>query len=126
MPAHDNTSPPSGPDGTVYLVLDDFGRFGRAWRETDEGKADRQTVVANLLSGQYEHPLRIVAFNAAEGWARDVTAEIAGEISERICDDADLSSSLRDFLDRAVPPRPGPGSWADAGLEPGRPGRGQL
>jgi len=35
-------------------VLDDFGRFGRAWRETDECEADRQTVVANLLSGQYE------------------------------------------------------------------------
>jgi hypothetical protein len=125
MPAHDNTSPPSGPDGTVYLVLDDFGRFGRAWRETDEGKADRQTVVANLLSGQYEHPLRIVAFNAAEGWARDVTAEIAGEISERICDDDERAPALRDFLDRAVPPRPGPGSWAVSGLEPLRPGTGQ-
>jgi hypothetical protein len=27
--------------------------FGRAWRETDEGEADRQTVIANL----YERPL---------------------------------------------------------------------
>ena len=124
MPAHDNISP-SGSDGTVYLVLDDFGRFGRAWRETDEGEADRQTVIANLLSGQYERPLRIVAFDAAEGWARDVTAEIAGEISERIYDDADLTPALRDFLDRAVPLRPGPGSWADAGLEPAMPGTGQ-
>ena len=94
----------------MYLVLDDFGRFGRAWRETDEGEADRQTVITNLLSGQYERPLRIVAFHAAEGWARDVTAEIAGEISEHIDDDADLTPALRDFLDRAVPLRPGPGS----------------
>ena len=125
MPAHDNTSPRSGPDDTVYLVLDDFGRFGRAWRETDEGKADRRTVVANLLSGQYERPLRIVAFHAAEGWARDVTAEIAGEISERIYDDDERAPALSDFLDRAVPPRPGPGSWADSGLEPVRPGTGQ-
>jgi hypothetical protein len=125
MPAHDNTSPPSGPDGTVYLVLDDFGRFGHAWRETDEGRADRQTVIANLLSGQYERPLRIVAFHAAEGWACDVTAEVAGEISEHIYDDADLTPALRNFLDRAVPLRPGPGSWADPGLKPSIPGMGQ-
>jgi hypothetical protein len=91
MPAHDNTSLPSGPDGTVYLVLDDFGRFGRAWRETDEGEADRRTIITNLLSGQYERPLRIVAFHAAEGWARNVTAEIASEISERIYDYDDLA-----------------------------------
>jgi hypothetical protein len=57
MPARDSTSPRSGPDGTVYLVLDDFGRFGRAWRETDEGKADRQTVVANLLSRNFDFPI---------------------------------------------------------------------
>jgi hypothetical protein len=122
MPAHDHTSPPS--DGTVHLVLDDFGRFGRAWRETDEGEAGRQTVITNLLAGQYERPLRIVAFDAAEGWARDVTAEIAGEISERIYDDADLTPALRDFLDRAVSLRPGPGSWVDTGLKPAMPGTG--
>ena len=58
-------------------MLDDFGAFGRAYRETDPRQADRQTVLADLLSGQYERPLRIVAFNTAEGWARDVTAEIA-------------------------------------------------
>ncbi len=49
-------------DGTVYLVLD--------------CKADLQTVIADLLSARYRHPLRVVAFNTAEGRARDVTAEI--------------------------------------------------
>ena len=34
-------------DGTVYLVLDDFGEFGRAYRETQEAQADRQTVEAS-------------------------------------------------------------------------------
>jgi len=66
-------------DGTVYLVLDDFGQFGTAYRETDPA-ADRKTVVADLLSGQYRHPLRVVAFNIAEGWARDVTGEVAREL----------------------------------------------
>ena len=74
------------PDDTnhdVYLVLDDFGRLGRAWRETDEAGADRTTLVRNLLDGQYEEPVRIVAFNTAQGWSRDVTVDIADELRRR-------------------------------------------
>jgi hypothetical protein len=73
-------TPPRLPNhgDTVDLVLDGFGKFGQADRETDPRQADRQTVLANLLSGQSERPLRIVAF--AKGWARDVTAEIAQEV----------------------------------------------
>ena len=40
----------------VYLVLDDFGRLGRAWSETDEAGTSRATLVRNLLDGQYENP----------------------------------------------------------------------
>jgi hypothetical protein len=102
------TTPPLSPshvgtvyqDDTVYLVLDDFGKFGQAYRETDPTQADRQTVVANLLSGQYERPLRIVAFNTAEGWARDVTAEIAQQALARA--DHDLSPAVRDFVERTA------------------------
>ncbi len=58
----------------TYLVLDDFGgRLGRAWREIDEEDTDRETLIRNLMDGQYGHPARIVAFNTAEGWSRDVT-----------------------------------------------------
>jgi hypothetical protein len=35
----------------VYLVLDDFGRLGRAYRETDEEHADRETVIRALIDG---------------------------------------------------------------------------
>ena len=35
---------PQGPDQDTYLVLDDFGRIGRAWRETGEDAADRETA----------------------------------------------------------------------------------
>ena len=58
---------PHGPDQDTYLVLDDFGRIGRAWRETDEDGADREMLIRNLLSGEYSNPVRIVAFNTAEG-----------------------------------------------------------
>jgi len=87
-------------EGTVYLVLDDFGVFGQAYRETDPTRADRQTVVANLLAGQYEHPVRVVAFNTAEGWAHDVSAQIAREALVRA--DHELAPAVREFLERAA------------------------
>ena len=70
------TSPSIAPNGLerdIYLVLDDFGRLGLAWRETDEAGTNRPMLIRNLLEGQYENPARIVAFNTAEGWSRDVT-----------------------------------------------------
>jgi hypothetical protein len=76
-------SPSIVPDDTnrdVYLVLDDFGPLGRAWRETDEAGTSRTSLVRNLLAGQYEDPVRIVAFNTAQGWSRDVTVDIADEL----------------------------------------------
>ncbi len=72
-----------GFDTEVYLVLDDLGRNGRVYREADEEKADRESVIRDLLRGQYFHPVRVVAFNSAEGWARDVTEDIAREVKER-------------------------------------------
>jgi hypothetical protein len=36
-------------------------------------EADRTTLIQDLLDGQYDDPVRIVAFNTAEGWSRDVT-----------------------------------------------------
>jgi hypothetical protein len=61
-------------------VLDDFKELGRAYRETDEMQADRETLVQLLKEGQFNNPVRIVAFNTARGWSKDVTKEIAQEI----------------------------------------------
>jgi hypothetical protein len=88
------------PDDT-YIVLDDFGPLGRAWRETDEAGADRATLVRNLLEGQYESPVRIVAFNTAEGWSRDLTVEIADEVRRRYVEYDEASASLLRFLHAA-------------------------
>ena len=54
-------SPPLVPgfDTTVYIVLDDFGRGGRSYREVDEEKADLETVIRDLIGGQYEQPVRV-------------------------------------------------------------------
>ena len=53
-------------DVNVYIVLDDFGKIGRAYRETDEAEADLETVIENMMEGQYSHPMRVVAFNTSE------------------------------------------------------------
>ena len=79
------TSPsivPHGADQDTYLVLDDFG-LGCSWHETDENGADRETLIRDLVEGQYRCPVSIVAFNIAEGLSRDVTTEIAEELRER-------------------------------------------
>jgi hypothetical protein len=44
--------------------------------------------------------LRIVAFNAIEGWSRDATADIADELAQRAADEeAEISTALRAFID---------------------------
>jgi hypothetical protein len=88
---------PHRPEQNTYLVLDDFGQIGRAWRETNEDAADRETVIRDLLAGQYNSPIRIVAFNTNEGWSRDVTLDIADELRQRLAD-REISESILAFL----------------------------
>jgi hypothetical protein len=92
---------PRGDDHDVYLVVDDLGRLGRVWREADYATTDFETIVTDLLHGQYKNAVGIFAFNTAEGWARDVSADIAAELRRR-CDLQlrDVPSDLQDFVDR--------------------------
>jgi hypothetical protein len=39
----------------------------------------------NLLHGQYERPLRVLALNADEGWARDVSEMMAAKV-RNVCE----------------------------------------
>jgi hypothetical protein len=90
---------PETPERDTYLVLDDFGgRLGRAWRETEEKDTDRGIVIRHLMEGQYASPVRIVAFNTAAGWSRDVTEEIAGELWKCCNDEGYFPRSLEAFL----------------------------
>jgi len=93
---------PPGNDQDVYLVLDEFGgRIGQAWRETDAEAARLETVIADLLDGQYSSPVRVIAFNTAQGWSRDVSENVAHELRRRCAEQArDLPSSLEEFVDR--------------------------
>jgi hypothetical protein len=90
---------PHGLDQDTCLVLDDFGRLGRGWRETDEGATDRETVIRNLLSGAYNNPVGIVAFDTVEGRSRDATGDIADDVRRRYVEFDDVPESVLAFLD---------------------------
>ena len=86
---------PGEPDVTVYIVLNDFGPLGRAYCETDEAEADQTTIVENIPNGQYSHPLRVVAFNTAEGRVEDVTEDIAIAVLSRARSEHPLNRKSR-------------------------------
>jgi hypothetical protein len=56
-------------------------------------------MVRNLIEGQYESPVRIVAFNTAEGWSRGVTVEIADELRRRFVEYDEVPVGLLRFLE---------------------------
>ena len=94
-----------GPD--IYLVLDRLNhRLGRVWRETDEEDTDFETVIRHLLEGQYNNPVRVVAFNTAEAWSRDASDDIADELRHRCADRGEVPEYIEDFLQRHDTGRP--------------------
>jgi hypothetical protein len=98
---------PGAVDRDVFLVLDDFGRLGLSWRETDAEDTDRATLIRALLEGQYSAPVQVIAFNTAEGWSRDVSEEIAVELMEACAkEDRDIPTALEEFIDQHRMPWP--------------------
>jgi hypothetical protein len=53
----DRLVPNSPDDVTVYLVVNDFGKIGKAYVETDIAEADREAIIRNFISGQYSNAL---------------------------------------------------------------------
>jgi hypothetical protein len=88
---------------TVYMVLDDFGKFGRAWRQTDENHADERDIVHDIVDGEDRRPIKIVAFNLEERWARDVTEDIArAAIDLAAAEGRTLGPVAREFIERVT------------------------
>ncbi len=104
-------------DSTVYVVLEDLGNGTRVWRETHEQRATEQAVIDDILAGKYRCPLRIVAFDAIEGWSLDVTREIAAKLLDAAGSQGRaLGPAAWDFVERTTsatrPNDPSPGSSA--------------
>jgi hypothetical protein len=82
------------------MVDDDLGRHGRIWPEANSETTDFE-LSADLLTGQWSNPLRVVAFNVAEGWSRDTSADVAQEL-RRPSDEQfrEIPLGLKDSIDR--------------------------
>ena len=85
-------------------MLNYYGsRLGRAYAETGDDGADEKTTIENILSGQYSHPIRVVAFTTAESWARDVTEDIAQAVLSKAQHQyRSISIAAQEFLVRTL------------------------
>ncbi len=85
---------------THYFVLDDLGEYGCLFHERREHETSEATVIRHLIEGQFERPLKVVAFNAEEGWSRDVSVEIANKVLEKVeSEQRAVTSATRAFLE---------------------------
>jgi hypothetical protein len=92
---------PRHAEESVYLVIDDLGKHGQVWREADAETTDLETVITDLLGCQYAYPVRVIAFNTAEGWSRDVSEDVAQELRRRSdLQLTELPECVQDFVTR--------------------------
>ena len=73
--------------------------------ETDLDRANYETTISDLMTGQHSDPLRVVMFNTGANRAEDVSHSIAQEILRRLgLEGSNVPSELEDFIDCHVGP----------------------
>ena len=96
---------PYGADQTSYLVVDRLDRQGEVLHETEIERTEFETIVVDLIAGQFNDPVRVTAFNTLEHWSRDISTEIATEIQTR-CDieGTAVPDHVEDFVHSYIDP----------------------
>jgi hypothetical protein len=101
-------------------------RAGRARYSTPSARASGPAPLGpapRSATGFPSSALRVIAFNTAEGWSRDVSEDIAGEVLERAFNaDDNLGEDTKRFIDRHMGPgekRPPAPSvrWRETGVD---------
>jgi hypothetical protein len=98
--------PRGGPlDATLHMIIARH-RNGAFAAEREVNDLDLETTIADIMSGQVEDVERVIAFNPAEAWSREVTEDIAIEIANRIgrcrrqgSAQSPIRPALRDFIE---------------------------
>ena len=105
MPGPSPRLVPYGADQIVFLVVDSFSASGAVYREIEVERADFETIIADFLTGQFNDPVRVIAFNTLEHWSDDVSVDIATEIQTR-CDIEGVAvpEHIQDFVDTHAGP----------------------
>ena len=86
-------------DKAVYLVVDRVGSSHSVRRKTKVERTDIETIISNLIAGQFNDPVSVVAFNALGHWSKDLSRELAEEIQARCDIEAmPVPEHIRDFV----------------------------
>lgn len=89
-------------DHMSYLVVAAH-KDGAYLPERKLSDLDRVTTVKDIAAGQYEDLTQVIEFNPAEGICRDVTEDIAWEVSALWSRDGEpLSDWQRDFIEQNI------------------------
>ena len=103
MPAN-GSSPgfvPYGADQTIYLVVDRLSARRAEDREIEVERSDLETIIDDLMSGQFNDPVRVIAFNTLEHWLNDMSADVAAEIQTRCDIDGEpIPELVKEFVER--------------------------
>jgi hypothetical protein len=94
------TSPsivPHGQDRTIYLVMDVDGDHV-IFHKSRIDETDFATVLENLIGGQWQYPLRVIALNPEREWSMDVSVHFAYQIKRRFDRCENVPSHLKDFV----------------------------
>jgi hypothetical protein len=99
MPNWLPTVVPYGADQAVYLVFDSLGASRSDCPEKEIERDDLETTISDLLTGQFNAPVRVMAFNTLEHWIEDVSNQVAEEIQTRCdIDGVPVPEHARDFV----------------------------
>jgi hypothetical protein len=93
---------PFGADQTIYLVVESLGLEGFS-RETVSERTDFEVIIADLISGQFNNPIGILAINTLEHWVDDVSKDVSREIQCRCdIDGVNVPDYLDDFVCNSI------------------------
>ena len=96
---------PNGHDQNFYIVVNNYGKLGQAFAETGVAEADLETTITDLMSGQFDDPVRVVAINTSERWSKDASEDVVLEIQRRVDLAGDeLPSSIEAFIEMHAGP----------------------
>jgi hypothetical protein len=96
---------PYGAHETVYIVVDGLGQRGTFRQQREVERTELETVVAELMSGQFNDPICVAAFNTLEHWSKDISVDVAREIQCRCdIDGSDIPQYLAGFIELHIGP----------------------
>ena len=93
---------PAIKDQMIYLMIG-TDKDGAYLPERKLSDLDRATVIKDIADGQYEGLTQVLEINPAEGICRDVTEDMAWEVSALWSRDGEpLSDWQRDFIEQTI------------------------